>query len=99
MGNHTFFRSTACSRIDSIGRSGFASTRVCERTPLPHFDRPNLIFVKDADGRFVLVNKAIADLYGTTPEALVGRRAREGFPDPTEFSEYLRVEKKVLQTG
>jgi len=60
---------------------------------------PNLIFVKDADGRFVLANKAIADLYGTTPEALVGRRAGEGFPDPAEFSEYLRVEKKVLQTG
>ncbi len=60
---------------------------------------PNLIFVKDADGRFVLVNKAIAEIYGTTPEALVGRHAGEGFPDPAEFSEYLRIEKTVLQTG
>ena len=37
---------------------------------------PNLIFVKDWDGRFTLVNRALAELYGTSPEDLVGRRRR-----------------------
>src|SRR5262249_55471640 len=45
---------------------------------------PNLIFVKDTAGRFVLANKALADLYGTTPEALVGRRPGDELPAPAE---------------
>jgi len=34
---------------------------------------PNLIFVKDSQGRFTLVNRAVADCYGTTVEELVGK--------------------------
>ncbi len=34
---------------------------------------PNPIFVKDRDGRYILVNKANAELHGTTPEAMVGK--------------------------
>ena len=34
---------------------------------------PNLIFIKDREGRFTLANKAVADIYGTTPEMLVGK--------------------------
>ncbi len=33
---------------------------------------PNLIFVKDTEGRFVLANQAIADLLGTTSQAMIG---------------------------
>jgi PAS domain-containing protein len=32
---------------------------------------PNLIFAKDRQGRFTLVNEAVADVYGTTFDALV----------------------------
>ncbi len=35
---------------------------------------PNLIFVTDESGRFVLANQAVADLHDTTPEALIGQR-------------------------
>jgi PAS domain S-box-containing protein len=35
---------------------------------------PNLIFARDRDGRFTLVNRAVAELYGTTAEALIGWR-------------------------
>ncbi|MGH7701002.1 MAG: response regulator [Gemmatimonadales bacterium] len=35
---------------------------------------PSLIFVKDWEGRFVLANQAVADIYDTTVEALVGKR-------------------------
>jgi PAS domain S-box-containing protein len=34
---------------------------------------PNFIFVKDRDGRFTLVNKAVADAYGTTVDFLIGK--------------------------
>jgi|GEM_PF-979851 len=35
---------------------------------------PNVIFVKDRDGRFIIVNKAFADFYGKPIEELVGLR-------------------------
>ena len=34
---------------------------------------PNFIFAKDREGRFTLVNKAVADAYGTTVENLLGK--------------------------
>jgi len=34
---------------------------------------PNCIFVKDRQGKYVLVNKAIVELYGTTRETMVGK--------------------------
>ncbi|HUR70343.1 MAG TPA: ABC transporter substrate binding protein [Candidatus Limnocylindrales bacterium] len=34
---------------------------------------PNFIFAKDREGRFTLVNQAIADAYGTTVEGLIGK--------------------------
>ena len=33
---------------------------------------PNCVYVKDRNGRYILVNKKMADLHKTTPEALVG---------------------------
>ncbi|HQE91228.1 MAG TPA: GAF domain-containing protein [Anaerolineae bacterium] len=34
---------------------------------------PNFFFVRDREGRFVFANKALADAYGTTVEALIGK--------------------------
>ncbi len=34
---------------------------------------PTLIFVNDADGRFTLANRAVADMYRTTPEQMIGK--------------------------
>jgi len=34
---------------------------------------PNFIFAKDREGRFVLVNQAVAEAYGTTVENIVGK--------------------------
>lgn len=60
---------------------------------------PNLIFVKDGAGRFLLVNKALADLYDTVPENLVGRCVGEDLSAPNEVPEYRHVEQEVLRTG
>ncbi len=34
---------------------------------------PEPIFAKNRDGNFVFVNKYISELYGTTPEEMIGR--------------------------
>ena len=34
---------------------------------------PNFLFAKDREGRFTLVNKAVADAYGTSVEELIGK--------------------------
>ena len=36
---------------------------------------PHFLFVKDREGRFTLVNQALADAYGTTVEGLIGKTA------------------------
>lgn len=36
-------------------------------------ENPNIVLMKDWDGKFLLGNRALADLYGTTPEELVGK--------------------------
>ncbi|MCB0319152.1 MAG: response regulator, partial [Bdellovibrionales bacterium] len=50
---------------------------------------PNFIFVKDREGRFTLVNKAVADAYGTTPEKLVGKKDID-FNDQIQEVEHFR---------
>ena len=37
---------------------------------------PNFVFAKDRQGRFTLVNQAIADVYGTSIDQLVGKLGR-----------------------
>ena len=34
---------------------------------------PNIIFVKDNNCKYVMVNRSMAELYGTTPEAMLGK--------------------------
>jgi PAS domain S-box-containing protein len=60
---------------------------------------PNLIFVKDWDGRFTLVNRALADLYGAKPEDLIGRRDADFNPNRDEVEQYLRDDRDVMTTG
>lgn len=59
---------------------------------------PNLIFVKEEDGTFVLVNKAVADLYGTTVEELVGRTDADFNASGAEVEHFLRDDQEVIAT-
>ena len=34
---------------------------------------PSIIFVKDNSCKYVMVNRSMADLYGTTPETMLGK--------------------------
>jgi len=60
---------------------------------------PNLISVKDGTGRFILANRAVADLYGTTVEDLIGHGEDAFSTVPDEVTRSLSANHEVLHTG
>ena len=60
---------------------------------------PHRIFVKDAEGRFLLVNQATAAAYGSSVEAMTGRLHRELHPDPGQVARMLADDRAVIETG
>ena len=60
---------------------------------------PSLIFVKDWNGRFVLVNQATAQVYGTTVESLVGKTDADFNPNVEEIAHFLRHDRDVMSSG
>src|SRR5687768_7719032 len=59
---------------------------------------PDAIFVKDLEGRYVLVNQAAARFVGRTPEQVVGRRDFELYPEATA-KQFVADDRVVLQSG
>jgi len=60
---------------------------------------PNPVFVKDLQGRFTLVNKAMAGLYGTTPAAMVGKTDMDFNVKKDEVERILRHDNAVIETA
>jgi len=60
---------------------------------------PNLIFVKDWEGRFVLVNEATAAVYGTTVDGLVGKTDADFNSNQVEVAHFLRDDRDVMSSG
>lgn len=60
---------------------------------------PAIIFVKDVEGRFVLVNRAMAELYGVGPEEMIGKQHGDFSSVPDEGEGYRRDDEEVLRTG
>lgn len=60
---------------------------------------PSFIFAKDRDGRFVMANKAVADAYGTTTEAIIGRSDRDFNPDLSEVDHFRQDDLEVIDLG
>ncbi len=59
---------------------------------------PNLIFAKDVEGRFTLVNQAVADIYGIAVEDLVGKK-HQTLDSSVEESEFFRrMDLEVMET-
>ncbi len=50
---------------------------------------PSCIFLKDGNGKFLLVNRAMAKLHGTTPEAMVGKADADYSDDALATSEEI----------
>ena len=59
---------------------------------------PDAIFVKDLEGRYVLVNAAAARFLGKSPEEILGRRDLELYPEATA-RRFIEDDRKVLATG
>ena len=57
---------------------------------------PNLIFVKDAEGKFLLANAAMAKSYGQTTESIVGKFNWELTDNHAQTAEYDRANREVI---
>ena len=60
---------------------------------------PHFIFAKDRSGRFILVNKAVADAYGTSVENLIGKSDADFNPNCEEVENFLRDDRQVIDSG
>jgi PAS domain S-box-containing protein len=57
---------------------------------------PHLIFVKDQDSRYLLVNRACAETYGTTPLQMVGRYTSELVSNPDYAEVFIKADREVI---
>jgi PAS domain S-box-containing protein len=60
---------------------------------------PYRIFVKDRNGRFLLVNRAAAGMFRLKPEDMIGHTLRDFYPDKDDVARFAETEREVLETG
>jgi len=60
---------------------------------------PHFIFAKDIEGRFILVNRAIAEAYGTTVEGLVGKKNEAIAKSKEEDRHFHQDDLEVIHSG
>ncbi len=59
---------------------------------------PNFIFAKDRGGHFVLVNQAVADVFGTTVQDLIGKTDADFNANTQEVASFRRMDLEVMDT-
>ena len=59
---------------------------------------PHQIFLRDSDGRFILVNEAVARSYGTNVDELQGKNLRDVHLKVQEVETFLEEDAEVLKT-
>jgi PAS domain S-box-containing protein len=59
---------------------------------------PSLIFVRDSRGRFIFVNKAMAEAYANTPDEMVFVQSAEMHRHEQENKVFDEVDRRVLST-
>ena len=57
---------------------------------------PGLVFVKDWDGRFVLVNQMIADIFGTDIHSILGKTDADFGQDPDDVKQFVEADRQVM---
>jgi len=60
---------------------------------------PHFIFAKDMYGTFLLANKAVADVYGTTPKNLLGKSDYDFSRNTEEIDFFVECDQKVIENG
>lgn len=60
---------------------------------------PDLLFVKNRKGEYILANKATADAYGLSPDEIEGKNESEVLPDPNEAVAFSEDDRAVIESG
>lgn len=60
---------------------------------------PDLVFVKNRDGEYLLANEATAEAYGKTPAEVEGRSEAEIIPDVEDSVEFRQDDLDVIESG
>jgi PAS domain S-box-containing protein len=60
---------------------------------------PDLIYVKDAEGKFVVANKKVAEFYGLQPEEMEGHYDTEKQFTKDDIDYFIWQDKQVLETN
>ncbi|MEM9555752.1 MAG: response regulator [Acidobacteriota bacterium] len=60
---------------------------------------PHFIFAKDADGRFLLANQAVAEAYGVPIDDLLGRTDAAFARESDEADRFVADDREVLRSG
>ncbi|HEX6387109.1 MAG TPA: PAS domain S-box protein, partial [Anaerolineae bacterium] len=59
---------------------------------------PHFMFAKDRQGRFTLVNQAVAEAYGTTVANLLGKTDADFNPNEEEVGHFRRIDLQVMDS-
>jgi PAS domain S-box-containing protein len=60
---------------------------------------PDLIFVKNRDGEYLLANERTAELYGLTPEEVEGKKESDVIPAVEDSEEFREDDIAVIESG
>lgn len=60
---------------------------------------PAGIYLRDREGRFIMANAAVAEIYGLAVEDLIGRCLSEIHPDPDAANIEMAEDRQVLESG
>lgn len=103
-----FVRNRRNGRLELQGITRDMSARVRAEEAIRQSERrlrqiidlvPHFIFAKDAEGRFILANQAIADAYGTTVEAILGKTDAHFDVSEEEVRHFREDDLAVLASG
>lgn len=60
---------------------------------------PNPIYAKDAEGRFVLANRALASLYGLSTDEILGKSVGDLYEDPSTIKLFAEQDRLARASG
>lgn len=60
---------------------------------------PYYIFIRDEENRYLLANRALASVYGLSPETLVGLKDMDIHPEKDKSMEFYKEDLHVIKTG
>lgn len=60
---------------------------------------PDPIFAKNREGKYLLANQKIAEVYGSVPEEIEGSFEKEVIPNPEDVEEFQQDDIEVIESG